>query len=617
MSWDFSQFHFIRPTYLLIIPALMLLWFFLGRAINSSRWDSYISKDLLEVLKVEGGKGLRGWRWILLTGWLLASFAVAGPSWTKIPVPTVQNQKALVIMLDLSRSMLARDLSPNRLTLAKFKLIDILRRQADGQTALIAYAGDAHTVSPLSDDPKNIEALLPALHPNIMPTQGSNIEAAVALAEQLLTDAQLPGGDLLIITDGIESDAQIYLKKNVRSLNRISILGVASAGGAPIPVQGGGFLRGANDEIILASFNQADHRRLANNLNGNYAQIQTDESDIDHLLFDDFELVDSDNQAENQVLNATYDSWEDMGHWFVLLLLPLAAFCFRKGLIYVLPFILPAMLIFPTDSQAADFSWNDLWQTADQQAANLMSQEKYSDAAEIFNRDDWAAIANYKDGDFESASSHLESSDHINDIYNYGNALAFNGDLKASIEAYKKVLDRNPDQEDAVHNKEVVEKLLEQQKQQNDEQNQQDQNSSDGEQEQGEGEGDEQKSDQEGSENKDSESSEGDQQDQQQESDQESEGNGESQEENENKEEGDGESDKGEASEEKEEEQKLVEQLSAEQTPDELKPSSEQWLRAINNDPSGLLRRKFQYQAQQRLNKSQSSKQLEQQNERY
>lgn len=614
MSWDFSQFHFIRPAYLLAAPVVFMLWYFLGRVMNSSRWESYISKDLIEALKVEGGKSLRSWRWVLLTAWLLACFAVAGPSWTKIPVPTVQNQKALVIMLDLSRSMLAKDLNPNRLTLAKFKLIDILRRQVDGQTALIAYAGDAHTVSPLSDDPKNIEALLPALHPNIMPSQGSNIEAAVELAEKLLSDAQVSAGDLLIITDGITADAQKYLKKNMNSSNRLSILGVGGDDGAPIPAAGGGFLRGVNDEIILATLNQNELQQLSDDLRGNYAQIQTDESDIDHLLFDDFELINSDEQNDNQGANATYDSWADMGHWFVILLLPFAAFCFRKGLVYVFPIIVPAMFLFPSESRA-EFTWNDLWQTSDQQAANLMSQEKYSDAAQTFKRDDWAAIANYKNSDFKSASSRLENSDHIDDMYNYGNALAFNGDLEAAIEAYEKVLEHNPDQEDAAHNKEVVEKLLEQQENEQDQQDEkQDQ---DGEEsEENEGEGEKQESDQQSSESK--ESQEGDQQDQQdpeqqQESDDESE-----KEEEEKKEKGESESEEGEASDE-EQQQKLMEQLSTEQTPDELKPSSEQWLRAISDDPSGLLRRKFQYQAQQRLNngKSRKQKQLESQNERY
>ena len=611
MSWDFSQFHFIRPAYLLAAPVAIMLWYFLGRVFNSSRWESYISKDLIEALKVEGGKSLSSWRWVLLTAWLLACFAVAGPSWTKIPVPTVQNQKALVIMLDLSRSMLAKDLNPNRLTLAKFKLIDILRRQVDGQTALIAYAGDAHTVSPLSDDPKNIEALLPALHPNIMPSQGSNIEAAVELAEKLLSDAQVSAGDLLIITDGITIDAQKYLKKNMSASNRLSILGVGESDGAPIPAAGGGFLRGANDEIILAALNQNELDQLASDLRGNYAQIQTDESDIDHLLFDDFELINSDKQNDNHSSNTTYDSWADMGHWFVIVLLPFAAFCFRKGFVYVFPLIIPAMFLFPSESRA-ELTWNDLWQTSDQQAANLMSQEKYSDAAETFKRDDWAAIANYKNDDFESASSRLENSDQIDSIYNYGNALAFSGDLEAAIEAYEKVLERNPDQEDAAHNKEVVEKLLEQQEKQ---ENQQDNNQDGEESEQNEGDegedGENQQSDQESSEKENSDSQEGDQQ----EPEQQQEPDSEPEKEQEKKEKGEPEPEDGEASGE-EEQQKLMEQLSAEQTPDELKPSSEQWLRAINDDPSGLLRRKFQYQAQQRLNNGNSRK-LESQNERY
>jgi len=141
---------------------------------------------------------------------------------------------------DLSPSMLAQDLSPDRLTRAKFKLIDMLRQQRDGQTALIAYAGEAHTVSPLSDDPKTIEALLPALHPNVMPVRGSNTEAAVELAQQLLSDAGLHSGDILLITDGIANDAITDIRNSINSNYRVSVLAVGGNDATPIPSPNGG-----------------------------------------------------------------------------------------------------------------------------------------------------------------------------------------------------------------------------------------------------------------------------------------------------------------------------------------------------------------------------------------
>ena len=197
MHWDISQFHFIRPIWLTLLPVMVLLWWYARKAINSGAWESYLPQAMLEALRVNTSKQSSLWQWWLLTGWLVLTIAAAGPTWIKQPAPVVKNQKALVILLDLSPSMLADDVTPNRLQLAKYKLIDILRKQSDGQVALVAYAGDAHTVSPLTDDPITIEALLPALHPNIMPSTGSNTEAAVAQAQTLFRDAGLLSGDIL------------------------------------------------------------------------------------------------------------------------------------------------------------------------------------------------------------------------------------------------------------------------------------------------------------------------------------------------------------------------------------------------------------------------------------
>jgi len=153
--------------------------------------------------------------------------------------------------------MLADDLTPNRLTRAKYKLIDILGKQADGQMALIAYAGDAHTVSPLTDDPQTIEVLLPALTPDVL-------------------------------TDGMTDDAIRNVKKITSSAHRLSILGVGSAEAAPVKSSDGRLIRNNNGEIVLASVNRQQLQTLANSLNGSYSDLTTDDADINYLLSDRF-----------------------------------------------------------------------------------------------------------------------------------------------------------------------------------------------------------------------------------------------------------------------------------------------------------------------------------------
>ena len=616
MTMDFSQLHFIRPLFLLALPPLVLLCVYGKQLLKNNHWEHVISKEMLAALQVDHNKSSSRWRWILLMAWVIATFAIAGPTWEKTALPTIKNQKALVIALDLSPSMLAQDLSPDRLTRAKFKLIDILRTQSDGQVALIAYAGDAHTVSPLTDDPRTIESLLKALHPNIMPSAGSNTEQAIALAQKLLIDAQAPNGDILLITDGVTRIAQEQITKQLKprigtiggSQNGLYILGVGGTEPAPIPQVSGGFVRGADGEIILSSVNNKELNDLARVHNGQFASLSNDDSDIQRLLKDGFETGDKAQEKESQ--NVFYDSWKDMGHWLVLLLLPLAAYCFRKGLIY----ILPLMFIVPMDSQAQslkDFSWDDLWRTKDQQAQQLVEQKQYAAAAEKYQRQDLAGAANYKAGNYQQAIDNFANSKGIDNLYNKANAQAFNGDLKGAIETYEKVLEQQPDFEEAANNKKIVEELLEQQEQQQNQQGDQNQEQQESSENSDSDQSEQQEQSEPQNQSDSQDQSESEQQSQQQDdseqpSDQEPESQeqekpesetSESEEQSEEAEEAQNQEEQAQKDQEQEEQAQLQ---AAEQTDEPLEDASEQWLRTITDDPGRLLRNKFQYQSQQR-----------------
>ncbi len=616
MSWNLSQFHFIRPLWLLAIPAAFVLWLLMSRALKTTYWEAHLNKEILEALRVNTSKQSSIGRWLLLFGWMLAALATAGPTWQKQPVPSFQNNSAMVIALDLSVSMLAEDLTPNRLAQAKYKLIDILRERSDGQTALIAYSGDAHTVTPLTDDPNAIEVLLPALHPSIMPIKGSNTEEAIELAEQLLNDTGNSTGDILLITDGIAEAAQSSISKSLNSAYSLSILGVGSNEAVPIPLEGGGFLRRANGEIILSSLDNQQLAKFASQTNGRYSQIQINGSDVNYLINDEFEAGEASNTASTG--NATlYDNWIDMGHWLVILLLPLAALCFRKGLIYFLPLciILPSLML-PNDANA--FEWQDLWQTKDQQAQDLITENPEA-AATIFEREDWAGVANYQAKNYPGAAEKFAAGESASDHYNRGNALALSGDLPEAIQAYDHALELEPDDREAQYNKEIVEQLLEQQEQQQENQDQGDQQEQSDE-------------DSEDSEQQDSEESEpSDEESQEQQPDQDSEQQSEEQSEQESQEQADSEDtsedeeqtadeeQSEEQSEEESQEDPSEEEASAtlsEATPDQLQDASEQWLRGIQNDPSGLLRRKFEYQSQLR-SRQRTPTQINPSDERY
>jgi Ca-activated chloride channel homolog len=605
MIWpDLSQLHFIRPLWLYGIPALLALWLLLSRLRNVTLWEEFIPKDKLEVLQVNRGRHSKSWRRLLMLGWLVGVIGASGPSWRQVEVPTVRNESAMVIVLDLSQSMLAQDLTPDRLSRAKYKLIDLLRSRADGQTALVVYAGDAHTVAPLTDDAATIEVLLPALHPAIMPIAGSNAEAALELAQQLMRDAGISGGKIIMLTDGITEQARNTIEDEVNSAYSLSILGVGTSEPVPIPDQRGGFVRDSRGEIVLVGVNRSALSDLAQTMGGRYVDIQTDNSDV-LALSESSDLISDTGES-----SLVYDSWEDIGYWLILLMLPFAAFSFRKGVFFLVPLgvITLAASVSPHQAYAQEqdesggtsFTEN-LWKTADQRGAELYEQGESQAAASTFDRPDWAAVANYRAGNFEQAAETFNQLDGAEAQYNLGNSLAFAGQLEQAIEAYDKALEASPEMEDAQHNKVVVEQLLEQQESQ--EQQEQD------EQDQSESEQD--SSDENSSEEQNQDSG----QPQDQDPDQQNEGSQDQTDPNEDSQNEDSEpqetpeDDADEPTEEESEQQEPDSQegqeeqdqqeasVAAEPTPEELDESSERWLRGIPDDPSGFLRRKFEYES--------------------
>ncbi|MBW2185271.1 MAG: VWA domain-containing protein, partial [Deltaproteobacteria bacterium] len=193
---------------LLPLLLLTLLWW-KRRTSVASNWQTLCDAQLLPHIlignqndKATGPDHSQSWhRGLILTAGILAIVALAGPTWQRQPQPLFKQQSALVILLDLSQSMLAADLKPSRLVQARLKLTDLLRQRREGQTALIVFAAEPFTVVPLTDDTKTIIALLGSLDPTMMPAQGSDLKQAIALGEQLLKQGSQPQGTLLLITD--------------------------------------------------------------------------------------------------------------------------------------------------------------------------------------------------------------------------------------------------------------------------------------------------------------------------------------------------------------------------------------------------------------------------------
>lgn len=595
MSDIISQFHLMRPQWLwLLVPAVvlgLLLWRQRGR---SGSWSDVIAPELLPYL-VGPGTGLRSNNfvpWILLA-WVLACIAASGPSWEKIPQPIHQKQDALVLVLDLSYSMKAADLAPSRLLRARQKLLDLLEQRSEGQTGLIAYAGDAHIVTPLTDDNPTIANLLPALHPDMMPVPGSNPLAALDQAVDLMHSAGISQGKILLITDGLtDTDAEQASKKLARAGMQLAVMGVGTSNGAPIPLPRGGFLKDKAGTIVIPTLDEAPLRALASNSNGRYRAMQLDGSDLDYLLADPVLPQDVTTLA----LDRTADAWDDQGYWFVLLLLPVALLLFRRGWILCL---LP-LLFFGQPPPASAQAWDNLWLTPDQQGQRALQSGDPETAATLFENPDWAGTAAYRGQDFESAVEHFEGNESATGWYNRGNALAKAGQIDEAIEAYKQSLSLQPEQADAQDNLALLEQLKQEQEQQ--EQQQQDDESQESEQEQ-----DQQDQDQQDSSDSESSDSDSERENEQQPGESDDEQSdpsdpGENESDAEEPEEQEQEQPAEPEPEEQESQETQEQQAQAQQSPEDAErdQAMEQWLRRVPDDPSGLLREKFRYESRQR-----------------
>lgn len=582
-----ADFHWLRPEWLLAVPFIAAFaWLMARRKLAPGNWQRVVDPELLPyVLSRRPGTGADYRWWLTFVGGLLAALSLAGPSWNRVEQPVFRSEQALVIALDLSRSMDAEDISPSRLTRARLKVLDILGTRESGQTALVVYSGSAFTVTPLTTDTDTIAALVGSLDTDIMPNVGSNPVSAIEKGRQLLEQAGVRDGAVLLITDGGATAAAEQAAAELLDAGyTLSILGVGTPAGAPIPETGGGFVTDRAGRIAIPKLEAAGLGSLADEGGGRFTVMTTDNRDIDSLLSGKFGAA-----SESSDELAT-DQWREEGPWLLLPLVPLAALAFRRGWVLV-----AFLCVMPVATPAHAFGWQDLWRTNDQQAREKLAEGNAAEAGALFENRQWRGVAQYRAGDYApSADSFAEPGD-ADGLYNLGNALARQGKFEAAIDAYNRALEIDPRAEDAEYNRDLVQAMLKkQQAEQGDKGNQKSSSQGDGQSKQSDGDSQSEQSADEGSagdagsESRDGESSapsedemnREDLEAMQQELDRAA------------REAAD---QAGAASDDKSISQA---ELAAGRRAQEERQAMEQWLRRIPDDPGGLLRRKFRYQYQ-------------------
>lgn len=314
---ELAQFHFLRPAWLLlVIPSAWVLWSLLRRRDPMTAWRGLIEPHLLKPLltRPDAQSGRPRPVAVLGAALLTGIMALAGPAWQREPTPFSEDQAALVIALKVTPEMLASDIQPTRLQRGMFKIRDLLAARPGTRNALIAYAGSAHLVMPLTTDSGVIETFAAELNPDLMPVPGDAAARAVTLANRQLQGAGVPGS-ILLIADAVDS-SQLEELQSAHDGGGADVHILAMAAGAEVIPPADSPLAPALDESAMQSAARAG--------GGSLTLVSADDADIRRLV----------GRIESSLASAPLQEgsrWRDAGYYLLPVLAILLLLLYRPG----------------------------------------------------------------------------------------------------------------------------------------------------------------------------------------------------------------------------------------------------------------------------------------------
>ena len=453
---QFSYFHFLRPWWLLaLIPLLLTLRYLWGANNPMGKWRKIIAPELLNVMLVRSERS--SWfnpisvAMVVLT---LGVVALAGPTWKQQPSPLAEDVAALVIALDVSSSMQQQDIQPSRLDRAKQKVQDLLKIRPGGRVGLVVYAGSAHSVIPLTNDPDVVNNFLDAIEPEMMPRKGKFPEKALPIVQQMLGDTPVPS-TVLMIGDGISPQTRADFKEYFSNhQHQLLVLGIGN-------VSPGVAAEGESNDALIP-LERSSLEKLASDNNGYYQSLTLDTTDVSRI-----------NRRIDSHLVIVEDGsrpWVDSGYYLVYLIALLMLLWFRKGwtLHWCIVLVMVAGMTSPLPAMADDPSdnWNltqrfmDLWLTQDQQGRYYLQKGDYSKAAARFENIAWRGIAYYRAENFNAAAEMFSRIETVDGYFNLANAWAHSRNYVYAVQTYNQVLELEPDHGAALKNRAKIQQII-------------------------------------------------------------------------------------------------------------------------------------------------------------
>jgi|GEM_PF-1784346 len=463
-------FFFLRPWWLIaIIPLIVFIWLLKKRPYTQSNWQKYIDPHLLAHVLNSKTKGLKKSLLApLVIFWLIVILILSGPSWQKSPPVTLKvDVPPLFLLLDLSRSMLTRDIHPDRLSVAKAKIRQLLRRMPPRPVTLIVYSAMAHQVIPITEDIHLIENLLEYIQPELMPAHGSNTSAALQLAATRLQQSTLKRADILMISDSVDQNTAEYTKQISSQGARVLVYAIASENGAYIPGTARGYLH-INGHPIHTGLDRHSMQLVAESGQGIYQQVTQNDQDIENLLgiLSAFQITSLKNLQKHKETSV----WQDQAAWLLVLIIPFALFLFHPGLygIVLIVGILVSNLLFSplsyaqSDILTPDNTISFLWKNTNQNAFEALQNNRFEQAEQLFDDPLWRGIAQYRQRKYAQALNTFSHLNTAHGLYNYANTLVQLGRYQEALKSYQSAIQAQPNFKAARHNYQNLKKALEQ-----------------------------------------------------------------------------------------------------------------------------------------------------------
>ncbi len=421
-----DAFHFIRPWWLLLLPVVVVLWWAVRRN-RTSRGvvTEGIAPHLRAALTVGRSERRRLWPidGVAVTLSLLA-LGAAGPTWSRVPDPFVAQSAPVVVVLKVTPSMEERDVAPSRLERGKQKIRDLLALRAGARTALVAYAGSAHRVVPMTEDPSVMAPYLEGLTPEVMPESGERAADALDLAAELLAQEHAPGG-VLFVADGLDPADAAAL--DGATATAVAVLAMLPEGGRD---RGLDLL--AKAQVVPVTPDDGDVRRIDRTLAAAYRQA---------------------------MLENTAQPWLDRGHWLAWPAALLTLLWFRRGWTMrwaAVAFVLALQV--PQPARADGII--DWFLTPDQQGRLAYQRKDYARAGELFTDPLWRGYALYRDGQYEQAAEVLDRAETAQAAFIQGMAHIKSRSYRDGVRSFETALRRDPDYPNAQANLEVAREIV-------------------------------------------------------------------------------------------------------------------------------------------------------------